>query len=53
MRSTHTVEYYSATRKNEALTQAAVRMSERGQAPKVRCCMISLTGTVQDRQFRD
>lgn len=49
MWSTHTVEYYSAKIKNEALTQAAVWMSERSQTPKVSCYMISFTQTVQNR----
>ena len=51
MWSLHTIEYYSALKRREILSQAATWMnfednvlSERSQSQKDKCCMISLIG---------
>ena len=56
--SLHTVEYYSAMKRNEALTQATMWMnlenmmlSERSQTQKATYHMIPFLGNVQKRQI--
>ena len=56
--SIHTVEYYVAMKRSEALTQATTwtdlehtTLSERSQTQKLTQCVIPLLGNVQNRQI--
>ena len=58
MGSIHTVEYYAAMKRSEALTQATTWMdlqhtmlSERSQTQKDTQCVIPFIGNVQNRQI--
>ena len=53
----HAMEYYAAIKMTEALIHVAtqmnlenIKLSEKGQTPKVTCCMIPCMWNIQNRQ---